>query len=167
MKWCLKWTCLSLVWWTAIYFLPSSTHTPHTTHTVLGGPSQAGLHDSQKVNTTSPAMNAHKFWKSFPQTFSSDITFLSEPGWEALSCCFLAWKTHHIREQHLTPMRNRVSLLWEQAEHCFFSLIVAVVWKLACLSASPRIITHTCKTFLGTLGQYFPTSHTKSVWGSH
>lgn len=29
------------------------------------------------------------------------------------------------------------------------------------LSASPRIITHTCKTFLGTLGQYFPTSHTK------
>ena len=37
------------------------------------------------------------------QTASSDISFFSEPGREALPYYFLAWIVHHFREQHLTP----------------------------------------------------------------
>lgn len=132
---------------------------------VLAGPSQAGPLWFPKVSTISPAVNAHKFWKyaspRHPASQFRDIAFLSEPGREALSCYFLPQIRHHIGEQHLTPMKNRVdtSLLWEHAARCFSSLTAALIRKMVCLSARHWVITHTYKIFLSTCGQRFPTPH--------
>ena len=105
---------LSFVWWITIstFSLHHHTHTHTHTHTHRARRSLSGwppwFTGSQHHLPSRKHYQVPKLFLPDIQRASSDSTFLSESGWEALSCYFLSWIMHHIREQHLTPMRHRV-----------------------------------------------------------